>query len=192
MVIRKLPPVDTTPSPERSGKQVEAAGTKTRITLADGSADDVSIESLACLGKGRAAEVRLVRHIETGRTYAEKLFGSSRSLPEMGRNAIHMACFQAPFPYNSKENAIRAALYRRKVLRDLTQFWFGTPMIADAHYTRWDESAKGYVLGTEYVNGRGPKPGEFDPRKYLGPAREELMQMIIHKNKNVLGSAGRA
>ena len=35
------------------------------------------------------------------------------------------------------------------------------------------------------------KPGEFDPRKYLGPAREELKKMIIDKNINVLGSAGR-
>ncbi|MFH1762137.1 MAG: class II fructose-bisphosphate aldolase [bacterium] len=35
------------------------------------------------------------------------------------------------------------------------------------------------------------KPGEFDPRKYLGPAREELKNMIIDKNKNVLGSAGK-
>ena len=35
------------------------------------------------------------------------------------------------------------------------------------------------------------KPEEFDPRKYLGPAREELRQLIIDKNKNVLGSAGR-
>lgn len=34
-------------------------------------------------------------------------------------------------------------------------------------------------------------PSEFDPRKYLGPAREELMNMIIEKNKNVLGSAGK-
>ncbi len=33
-------------------------------------------------------------------------------------------------------------------------------------------------------------PSEFDPRKYLGPAREELMEMIIEKNNNVLGSAG--
>ena len=36
------------------------------------------------------------------------------------------------------------------------------------------------------------KPSEFDPRKYLGPAREELTQMIINKNRNVLGSAGQA
>jgi len=36
------------------------------------------------------------------------------------------------------------------------------------------------------------QPSEFDPRKYLGPAREELKKLIISKNTNVLGSAGKA
>jgi fructose-bisphosphate aldolase class II len=36
------------------------------------------------------------------------------------------------------------------------------------------------------------KPAEFDPRKYLGPARDELIKMIVRKNKEVLGSAGQA
>jgi len=35
-------------------------------------------------------------------------------------------------------------------------------------------------------------PGEFDPRKYLGDARNELIRLIKHKNEAVLGSAGRA
>jgi len=35
-------------------------------------------------------------------------------------------------------------------------------------------------------------PKNFDPRKYLGPAREELIQMIIRKNREVLGSADQA
>jgi fructose-bisphosphate aldolase class II len=35
-------------------------------------------------------------------------------------------------------------------------------------------------------------PEEFDPRKYLGAARKELIELIKHKNKVVLGSAGRA
>jgi len=35
-------------------------------------------------------------------------------------------------------------------------------------------------------------PKEFDPRKYLGPARKELVDMIKHKNIEVLGSADRA
>lgn len=35
-------------------------------------------------------------------------------------------------------------------------------------------------------------PAEFDPRKYLGPAREALRSLYAEKNKNVFGSAGRA
>ncbi len=35
-------------------------------------------------------------------------------------------------------------------------------------------------------------PGEFDPRKYLGPAREALKELYMHKIKNVLGSEGKA
>lgn len=36
------------------------------------------------------------------------------------------------------------------------------------------------------------KPAEFDPRKYLGPARSELVKLLKHKNEFVLGSAGKA
>lgn len=35
-------------------------------------------------------------------------------------------------------------------------------------------------------------PKEIDPRKYLGPARQELIEMIKRKNNIVLGSAGQA
>jgi len=35
-------------------------------------------------------------------------------------------------------------------------------------------------------------PSEFDPRKYLAPAREELKVLYKHKVTNVLGSAGKA
>jgi fructose-bisphosphate aldolase, class II len=35
-------------------------------------------------------------------------------------------------------------------------------------------------------------PGEFDPRKYLGPARDELKKLYSHKTVSVLGSAGKA
>lgn len=34
-------------------------------------------------------------------------------------------------------------------------------------------------------------PSEFDPRKYLGPARDELKKMYARKNREVLGSADR-
>ncbi|HAD04104.1 MAG TPA: fructose-bisphosphate aldolase, partial [Desulfuromonas sp.] len=35
-------------------------------------------------------------------------------------------------------------------------------------------------------------PGEFDPRKYLGAARKELVKLLKEKNAAVLGSAGKA
>ncbi len=35
-------------------------------------------------------------------------------------------------------------------------------------------------------------PAEFDPRKYLGAARSELVELIKHKNEAVLGSAQKA
>ena len=35
-------------------------------------------------------------------------------------------------------------------------------------------------------------PEKFDPRQYLGPAREELKKLYIHKIKNVLGSFDKA
>ncbi|MBO6103248.1 MAG: class II fructose-1,6-bisphosphate aldolase [Opitutales bacterium] len=36
------------------------------------------------------------------------------------------------------------------------------------------------------------KPAEFDPRKYLGPARDELKKLYMHKIVNVLGSDNKA
>lgn len=34
-------------------------------------------------------------------------------------------------------------------------------------------------------------PAEFDPRKYLGPARDAIQKMVQHKIKNVLGSSNK-
>jgi fructose-bisphosphate aldolase class II len=36
------------------------------------------------------------------------------------------------------------------------------------------------------------KPAEFDPRKYLGPARENMKKLYKHKIVNVLGSENKA
>ena len=35
-------------------------------------------------------------------------------------------------------------------------------------------------------------PDHFDPRQYLGPARENIKQMVMHKIINVLGCNGKA
>ena len=36
------------------------------------------------------------------------------------------------------------------------------------------------------------QPAECDPRKYIGPARDSLKELYMHKVENVLGSAGKA
>ncbi|NLZ56402.1 MAG: fructose-bisphosphate aldolase, partial [Clostridiaceae bacterium] len=35
-------------------------------------------------------------------------------------------------------------------------------------------------------------PSHFDPRQYLGPARENIKKMVAHKIVNVLGSDNKA
>jgi len=34
-------------------------------------------------------------------------------------------------------------------------------------------------------------PAEFDPRKYLGPGRDAIRDMVAHKMRNVLGCSGK-
>ena len=38
----------------------------------------------------------------------------------------------------------------------------------------------------------GEKPSEFDPRKYLSPARDAIKETVQHKIRNVFGSSGKA
>lgn len=35
-------------------------------------------------------------------------------------------------------------------------------------------------------------PEAFDPRKYLGPARDAVRNMVAHKIHDVMGSSGKA
>ena len=44
------------------------------------------------------------------------------------------------------------------------------------------------TIGEEFVK----DPTKFNPRKHLGPAREELKNIYMHKTEIVLGSIGEA
>ncbi|MFC2009493.1 hypothetical protein ACFLT3_01035 [Chloroflexota bacterium] len=138
------------------------ATAKTKLIYADASQGVMSLDLLERLGDGRAAQVYLVSDRRDSTLYAEKVFKARGGLSKLARELVYMACFQAPFPYRTRGSAVRAALFRRKVLHELTRFWFGKPLIADAYYTRWDEKAKTYVLGTEYIGGHGPKLGQVN------------------------------
>ena len=63
------------------------------------------------------------------------------------------------------------------------------PVIAGAH--RLFFTGDGRLVVTAKVREYLAKnPGEFDPRKYLGAARKELISLLKEKNQAVLGSSG--
>jgi len=132
------------------------------VTDASGSKWKLQLEFLARLGSGKAAEANLVRDASTGTLYVEKAFKTEVGLSRLIRDVAYRVCFQAPYPYEVNASAVYAALFRRKVLRELTELWFDRPVVADACYTRWDEERRVNVLGTEYITGFGPKPGEVN------------------------------
>src|SRR5919201_2817762 len=144
-----------------------------RMVQADSDEGSITLrlEHLKMLGRGRGARVDLMRDQRSNRLIAEKMFGFGRGLSSLLTNALYRLCYQAPFPYRATASAVWAAYYRRKVLRLLTEYWFGRPCVADALYVRWDAESKAFVLGTEYIAGHGPRLSPPDPylvQRWLG------------------------
>ncbi|MGH8058001.1 MAG: hypothetical protein ACREOH_12325, partial [Candidatus Entotheonellia bacterium] len=124
---------------------------------------DLTLEKSTNLGRGRGARVDLVRDLRTGRLIAEKVFTAGGGLSSLITKVLYWLCFQSPFPYRTTARAVWTAYFRRKALRLLTEYWFGAPCVADALYVRWDEDARAFVLGTQYIAGRGPRIDFSDP-----------------------------
>jgi hypothetical protein len=129
----------------------------------------VTIEPQRVLGHGRAAEATLVRLIGPDGTTLQCV--EKRFAPGFLTRLLYSLCFQSPFAYQASEEAILAALFRRQVARDLMRYLHaGAHLVADAFYVRWDEASRSYVLGTEFIPGRGLIPQEVDPlfvRRFL-------------------------
>ena len=102
--------------------------------------------------------------------------------------------FDVPIYYKYGNHESR---YDRYVMKHAPEL-FGIPEIQLRKATQYGVSkinidTDGRLVVTAIVRKiLAEKPKEFDPRKYLGPARDELKKMIIRKNKEVLGSAGQA
>ncbi|MCP4666427.1 MAG: hypothetical protein GY849_08665 [Deltaproteobacteria bacterium] len=140
------------------------------VTGADGTTRELKISPVKTLGHGRAAVAVLCNvsgpEENQSRQVAEKVFTSSRLT-----RFIYAFFFQAPFPYQRNEDAIRASLFRRLVIHDLMEFaGLGNTAIALPLYTRWDDKKNSFVLGSEYVKGRPivpARPDEFGVRRLL-------------------------
>jgi hypothetical protein len=95
------------------------------------------------LGAGRSGKVILIETPE--RRVARKIFVG----------LVHYIFLGAPNPYTWNPDVIRSAYYRRKILKDLTEFWFGPRLrIADAYEVGWNKSYRAYQMDTEFVEGR--------------------------------------
>lgn len=130
-----------------------------------------NLKFIKSLGKGKAARVELVKDTQK-RLIAEKQFTRGSALTRW----LYKLSFQAPLAYRNNIHAVATAYYTRQVIRDLTQFWFGSPRVAEAKYIRWDSKNEGWVLGTEYIKGRGPDPN-------LRDTKFEIFELISYMDK---------
>ncbi len=112
------------------------------------------------LGHGRAAQARLVQitmHDGRCRLGVEKVFR-----PGMLTLFIYRVAFQAPFAYQHNANAILACFYRRRVAGAIVDATGTGTRVAEPLYVRWDADTQAFVLGSEFVRGRGIVPQATD------------------------------
>lgn len=118
------------------------------------------IRTIKVLGRGRAAEARLVSVTVAGgatKQCVEKVFR-----PALLTRAIYRIAFQAPFAYQSCQHAILASFYRRRVAAAIVEAMGQGCRVAEPYYVRWDAESQAYVLASEFVPGRGIVPAPLD------------------------------
>jgi hypothetical protein len=72
--------------------------------------------------------------------------------------AIYWIAFQAEFPYMRNQHALRAAVNRRNLIGQLTEFWYGSNLVAKAIGV--DEIAGRYAITSEFIDGTEPRNRE--------------------------------
>lgn len=139
------------------------------VLWAGREAREVTIEPQRVLGHGRAAEATLVRLVRADGQVLDCV--EKRFEPGFLTRFLYGLFFQSPFAYQASEDAILAALFRRQVALDLLRYFHGgAKLVSEAYYVRWDEASQSYVLGTEFIRGRGIIPQDVDPlflRRFL-------------------------
>lgn len=136
-------------------------GRTLELLPAEESLEPLTVHCVKVLGKGRAAEARLVHvGLEDGRTVrcVEKVF-----CPGLLTRSIYRVCFQSAFAYQYNQDAILASFYRRRIVWAITRAFMPEVGVARPLYVRWDPSSKAMVLASDYVAGRGILPQQLDP-----------------------------
>jgi hypothetical protein len=91
--------------------------------------------------------------------------------PGLIPTALYWLAFQAPFPYVRNRTALQAAVHRRNLARILTQYWYGTPRVAEA--TEIAASGDRLALVSERVNG-GEPTDRAAAKAFLGDLRRRF------------------
>jgi hypothetical protein len=103
------------------------------------------------LGAGRSGVVYKRRDAH-GRLLADKVFNST-GLTKL----VQYVFLGAPNPYAWSEDAVRAAVVRRKILARLVELWFGDDVVvANAYGHSWDEENRTFCLHTAFADGVAP------------------------------------
>ncbi|MGH2586877.1 MAG: phosphatase PAP2 family protein [Dehalococcoidia bacterium] len=74
--------------------------------------------------------------------------------PGLLPRALYWAAFQAEFPYIRNEAALEAAMHRRNLAAQLTEYWYGGSRVA--RVTGIEQTADGYAIRSDRVEGRAP------------------------------------
>src|SRR5262249_9188190 len=138
----------------------------------------------------RAAQARLVQATLTdGRQLlcVEKVFR-----PALLTRLIYRIAFQAPFAYQTCQQAILTTFYRRRVASAIVDATGIEARVAEPLYVRWDNDSASFVLASEFIRGRGIVPQPSDPyslrrwfARWVGKAdrypakpREEITELL--------------
>ncbi len=185
-----------------SSKSNSDVQTDLQVISAAGSWQPVSVQEQRVLGSGRAAKAVLVDAIDaSGQTKqcVEKIFR-----PGLLTRTIYRSVYQSSFPYQTSSDAILACYYRRRVASKLLKAVVPDVRIAEPLYVRWSSQVSAYVLGAEFVAGRGIKPAPASPNRIRslfgspgnGPTDdnqpeeiEELLD-VMQRVETMLGDAG--
>ena len=101
------------------------------------------------IGWGRSAEV--YKGVDSqGKPIARKIFTGS-----WVTKLANYFFLGAPNAYIQNEHAVQASAYRREIISELVEYWFGPKFrIAKPVGFRWNEQFKTYELQTEFIDGR--------------------------------------
>lgn len=194
-MTRTLETLKFTPDEESS-----AARPDLHVLESEGNWIPQQLQKLKVLGSGRAAQAVLVEAIDGSgvqKTCVEKIFR-----PGLLTRFIYRCVYQSAFPYQVSEDAIQACFYRRKVASRLLRAFVPDTAIAEPLYVRWDAESSAYVLGAEFVDGRGIKPAPANLHRFRGwfsskdsaaqaePAEIDQLLDVMERTENMLRESG--